>query len=41
MSVRLVASAKKELKEVLIKEAFEKGLSLSAYINLIISERKK
>ena len=29
------------LKDLLKKEAKEKGLSLSAYIRMIISERKK
>lgn len=34
-------SINKRLRENLKKEAEEKGMSLNAYVNLILSERKK
>lgn len=34
-------SINKTLRETLKKEAEEKGMTLNAYVNLILSERKK
>lgn len=41
MNDNIIFKISKEFKEILKKEASERGLTLSGYIKAIISERKK